>query len=257
MVRASVAIAVLAALAGCKGTEPAPEPDQARVIEQTVTEAVEAGFERNEVDAYLAIWTDDATIVGSRGETDDPHQVTFDRATLEAVRRMTASMPWRDMQVRFEDVKVSVNGDEAELRCRTVITAGPSEESVRELYRLRRTSGGWKVAHNRYWPERTVYEKESHTYDAARWKELDAEVEEARSSGDRARLTSALLTAWRFDQAVAEARVLAKEAPEDAYAQHLAANVLRLGGHPKEALPVYRRIAKRWPDAPVPAVAKE
>lgn len=263
MVRMFVVVAVAAAVAGgCKKDAPAPSeapaPDEAKAIEQVVTGAMEAGFERNAIDEYLAAWADDATIVGGRGEAPGPYDVTLDRRQIEATRRLRASMPGiPPMKVRFEDLDVKVDGETARLRCRTIVEiGGESTETVGETYDLRKAPAGWRIVKNRYWMLGARYGGEERTYDEAGWKALDAAVEQARG-GDREGLTRALLDAWRMEEAWKEAQALLTEQPESLPAHQLAATVGRLVGRPDEALAIYRTIATRWPDVEVPSLAKE
>lgn len=260
MLRTICAIAVaLAVVPGCKKSETPSGADEAKAIERAVTEAMKAGFEKNDVDAYLSVWADDASLTGGRGETPGPYDVTLDRKQIEATKRLIASMPRSvSMVVRFEDVKVDVKGDEAEMRCRTVVEMGTdSMEKVGEIYRLAKTKDGWRIKSNRYWLLDTRYGDKEQAHDAAAWKKLDAAVEEAKTKDDREALVYALLDAWRLEEALKEARVLVKERPDSAANMGLYASLARLTGNADEALEVYRRIHAKWPDAPVPSLAKD
>src|SRR5262245_7854159 len=86
-------------------------------------------------------------------------------------------------RMTFDNVKVVVKGDEADLRCRTTLHFG--EESYHrfdEAYRLRRTRAGWKVYLNRSWPVESRFGEEVIRFDKERWDKLDAAVEAALSA---------------------------------------------------------------------------
>src|SRR5262245_5232209 len=120
-------------------------PTCAGDVEDAVTKAVlgpqTAGWEKHDFAAYMSQWADDAKIVVSRGEKLSKLDTTFARKQIEATRKllMHGKAP-ANRKFTMADVRVKVDGDQAELRCRSKLTfdAGGEYELVDEIYRLRK-----------------------------------------------------------------------------------------------------------------------
>jgi hypothetical protein len=236
-----------------------PGGDEAEGVKKAVLGPQEAGWARHDFKTYMTQWARDARIVISREEKPGKHDVILDRKQIEATRRLLLhGTPPANKKVVFEDVKVTVKGNDAELRVRTTISEGKDYETAAEVYQVRKTSAGWKVSLNRGWPVKEKFGDQEKTFNAAKWKELDEIADDMVGKdkrGDRA--AGALMTAFRFK----EAHDLLKKvtARKDASAADwiLRGNAAVAAGHADDALASHRRALKLDAEAPVPPYARE
>jgi tetratricopeptide (TPR) repeat protein len=196
----------LVALAACSaGTGPAQLPDEGAAIQALVFASQRAGFEHHDLDAYQAVFSDDAVLVTARGPEPGRYDVTIDAARNRAVKAIRFSgAPDRTRRWRFEEPRVQLTGDRAVLDVRVTTGSADDQEVVRERYALHRRDARWRIVENRWWLERVRFGDTEIVYDAARWRRLDAAVDEARAAGDRRALADALGAALRVTEAHAE-----------------------------------------------------
>ncbi len=207
--RASV-ICVLAATAascsgGTAGTRTAtPRPATAaesEAIQRVVFDAQRAGFVRHDVEAYLAQWTDDATIVAGRAATAGEHDFSLSRAQIDASKRARFVGEPVVQEINFEVGEVTIRGDEATLTTTTVSSIRDGGERAGEMYLLRKTAAGWRVYQNRYWMISSTAGGKTTTYDAEHYAAADARADEARAADDNYELGLALMAGWRWPEA--------------------------------------------------------
>lgn len=235
--------------------------DRAAADEVAVREAVEssqrAGWLRHDVEAYLDAFTDDATLVLGRGPDPGPRDTEWDRAHLEASRRMRMTgPPPAGLEVAFEDVVVELDGDAAVYRCRTISSQPALVETVGEIYRLRRTSAGWRITHNRAWLLAVDHGDERRVLGEEAWLALDEQAEIAAEAGDGLRATHLLLAGWRFREALEAARALAADEESGAWAHSLHGQVAILLGERAQAVAALRAANALDPSVAVPEWAR-
>jgi tetratricopeptide (TPR) repeat protein len=233
--------------------------DQADAVKKAVIGPQQAGWERHDYKAYMAQWTDDAEFVLGRAETPGKYDITFSRKQLEGTRKILMhGKPPGDRKLTFENVQVKIDGDRAELRCRTTMTFEGGFETVGEIYRLRKTSAGWKVYFNRGWSLEAKRDGQVLKFDAASYKKLDAAAEEQLGNDDRgAKAAQALYHAQRY----AEEHALRKKitARKDATASDwLSRGYAALSiGDAEDALAAFRQALKLDASIPVPEYVRE
>jgi dipeptidyl aminopeptidase/acylaminoacyl peptidase len=117
-------------------------------------------------------------------------------------------------------MQVQMQGDQAELRCRSVthFAAGYQVHGVR--YRLRRTPAGWRIAAARIWLVEEKLEQRTE-YTTAAWARRDAEVEQLAQSTDLLARIGALKEAHRPAEAYVLACRLTEQEPASARAWSL------------------------------------
>jgi hypothetical protein len=237
----------------------AQEGGEVEAVKRAVIGAQEAGWLRHDFKTYMAQWADDARIVIGRAEQPGKYETVFDRKQIEATRRMMMSgKAPTDRKINYEDVKVKLEKDQAELRVRNTGFFGEDYQTVAEIYRLRKTPAGWKVYLNRAWVLKSRWGNQVTTFDADTWKKLDAEADALVATdkrGDRA--ANALVAAYRFS----EAHKLLKKvtAQKDATAgEWLQSGYIALtAGQAEEAMSAFRMALKLDPRAPVPEIVRE
>src|SRR5262249_30253504 len=130
------------------------------------------------------------------------YDYTFDYRQIEKTRKLLMSgKPGEGQRIAFEDVKVEVKKDKAELRCRATQFFGADSVTVEEIYSLRKTVGGWKVYRNRGWPVENRLGGKITRFDEKTWRQLDDDVinQVDDPRGDKVGL--ALMAASRFAEA--------------------------------------------------------
>jgi hypothetical protein len=167
-----VGVALLAG-AGCGGDTPTASPEPKALLKM-VREAEAAGFERHDLDKFLAIWADDGKLIEGRTEKPDKYDTVLARPQLEAKYKLSFAVPpTKEVRVEFEQERVTVDGDEATVRYRAMTRYSEVTITADEVYRLRRQGGAWKVYENRTWPVEGSAGEWVHTYDAETWKVLE------------------------------------------------------------------------------------
>jgi hypothetical protein len=101
----------------------------------------------------------------------------------------------------FDNARVEVSGDTAELRWRTTFRTEGFEEVTSELYKLRKTSEGWRAFENRYWTITSGQPGGAPVKDVAYWAAQDTRVKAAQQTGDGLAEAIALMDANRFADA--------------------------------------------------------
>ena len=205
----------LTAAAGCKQAQVkvSEKAVETKVDEQALIRFVEesqrACFVENDVDKYMAMWTEDARLVGGRGPEPGPHDLTLTRAQIEATKRLRygdkTDSPSFDLA--FKNPRVRVDGDTVELGWRAVFSGKGWEEVTEEIYKLRETPQGWRAFENRYW----IIRQADRTQDAAFWARQDAQVVAAKEGGDGFVEAQALMSAHRMTDAFERLKSLSKD----------------------------------------------
>lgn len=185
-----------------------PEPvSEAEVIVKTIEQAMRAGLQRHDLGAYMSLWADDATLVVARRETKGRYDLSLTRAQIEASRKVRFSVPpVTNFAIEFADADVKVEGDQATMTWLVATDVGGVDAKIAEHYELRKTATGWKVTLNRYWPVQHSRQGETTRYDTASWKRLDDAVAAAKQAGNGRKVLAALIAAWRFAEAHAQAK---------------------------------------------------
>lgn len=192
----------------------AQEESTATVVFRAVLDSQRAGHERHDVEGYLATLTPDAKFICARSEHDSPHDQTFTREQIgDRAKLIFSSPPGRVVKLR--EPRVVVDGDHATVHVKAShAVKGRDPDTYQERYLLRRTSAGWKIYENRYWP--LVVDGVEYTAD--RWQLADARVARAQASDDSERRVTAFRWAWRFTEAHSAAKAWTTTQPRDANA---------------------------------------
>lgn len=178
--------------------------DESSTIRATVESAQRAGFQKHDLDSYLSLFSQDAVLIAQRQIVPGPYDRRFDRQTIAATKAVTFSGVLRLIDVSFEDVRVTVVKDKAQLSW--VVSMGQGDqftEQVFELYKLRRTKTGWECYENRYFLLGYVAHGRHFNLNMAHWAERDGHVDRATSQANTPLLLGALVEANRFAEAYA------------------------------------------------------
>ena len=233
--------------------------DGGEAVKKAVLEPQEAGWGRHDFKTYMTQWADNAQIVVARGEKPDKHDIVFDRKQIEATRRLIMhGKAAPDQKMTFENVKVKVEGDEAVLRLRSTVGFGEDYQIADEIYRLRKTSAGWKVYLNRGWTVKAKWGKEVISYDTDKWKMLDETANDLVRTDERGeRAAQALLLAWRFKEAHALCKKITdrKDAAASDWLQR--GHAAMSAGFADDALAAFRQALKLDENAPAPSFARQ
>lgn len=228
-------------------------PDEAAEIAEMVQESQRGGYERHDVEAYMAIWAADAKLISARSSQPDKYDVEATRSQLEDVARLRFRAPApADLKFQFDAVSVNITGDEAILEYRATVTTESSVDIGNEIYRLRKTSDGWKVYENRYWPTELRVDDQVFKYDATTWAERDDEVERTRKSNDRMALPFALMDARRYKECHTLAKQLTSESADDPETWIVRGNAALFVGDARDAETSFRRALDLDKNAHVP-----
>src|SRR5262249_54722163 len=149
--------------------------EDAAAVKKAVVAAQEAGWLRHDFKAYMEQWTKDARLEFGRAEKSGAHDHTFDHGQIQKTRKLLMTgKPPEGQRLEFDDVKVEVKEDEAELRCRTTFFfATDLHQTVAEIYQLRKTAAGWRVYRNRGWYLEMRTGAEVTRFDEKTWRRLD------------------------------------------------------------------------------------
>jgi tetratricopeptide (TPR) repeat protein len=227
-------------------------------VQKLVVRALEADWERHDLDAYFAIWTDDCKLIRGRTEAPQKADVVFDRKKLEAVVRLTRQGTKPDPNVLqvFEEVTGAVmgeKGDRAEVRVRIKRPFPGGSETLQEVYRLRRTPKGWMVSEIRTWPVELVTEKKTITYDDKTWEDLDTFAAEKKGVDDRGTLLMvALQDARRYEEAMEVAKKVTARNDVTHFEWGIRGEIAMQLGDTQDALESYRKALALDPKSPVP-----
>lgn len=196
--------------------------DEATKLEiiAVVTDSQKAGFEKHDIEAYLAPWSSDAKLISGRGPDAGPHDLVLDRSQIEATKRLRFTGQAPDIPFNPIDPIVTLDGDTAQLQW--TMNSGTDEyvESVDELYKLRRTDGVWEVYENRFWNVLSGPRSQPTKHDAAHYALQDAAAESAKASGDQEAEMRALLAGARLHDAhLLATRIAASESTKEHWAQ--------------------------------------
>lgn len=258
---------------GCAGVwRRAPEPHVAHAPISTDERAAVAwlqasqheGFTRHDLDAYLAVWAPEATLTVARGPEPGPHDRTLDHDQLVETRRErffrppqgTPKLWWTDVTVAWSAA------DRMQIAWVAHSETQDGGERVAERYELRRSRPGepvgFRVVSNRLWPLWIIDGRRLPVaYDAPTWAHLDRVAAETVCFGGPC--PSALLAAWRFEDAYAAARRETEGLDEAKVTAQVAAErwALRgvcavVAGHVEDAEPSFAQALRRWPQIELP-----
>jgi ketosteroid isomerase-like protein len=182
-------------------TDTSKDEEMRDAIFKSVGDAMRAGFIEHDVEAYLAIWTDDAVLIGGRGPDASASDLRLEREQFEAIKRLRFAPPASPVEITVPEHEVSISGEEAVLRWRMRFAAEGFVEEAQEVYKLRKTSEGWRVYENRYWTLTSGDPKTPTQTDAAYWETQDQSVLKATESGTASEQINALTQAMRWNEA--------------------------------------------------------
>lgn len=181
---------------------------EARKIANWVIASQRAGWEDLDVETYLSQFAEAATVVLARMEEPGEYDVTYDYETIVATRTMRMRGENPGIVLRYVNVEVEIDGDEAVMRTRTITRSRGSDyrEIMHERFTLRRGDDGWLVVEDRAWLVGELIDGERIVVDESVWEERDGWIE-AELAGDREPrwLRDYLLHAFRFEEAHAMA----------------------------------------------------
>jgi WD40 repeat protein/predicted Ser/Thr protein kinase len=203
--------------------EPKPTSPDEEAIKNLVIDAENKGWIRRRLADYLADHTDDVRVCSARSEQSGPYDVVLDRRQLEAMRRLQFQgpppAPWIHLSV--DEMQVQIQGNDAELRCRSVAHFGADYQVFGSRYQLRRTASGWRIRGVRSWLEEIKQNGQRTVNTSALWAKRDAEVERLAKSNDLVPRIRALKEAHRMVEAYALACQLTDREPKNALAWSL------------------------------------
>lgn len=206
---------------GATAKEPAPEVsptvEAAQVLER-IEAGMKAGFERFDYEAYAALFTEDAVMIGRRSKDETRHEVRLTAAQFLRCRELRFAMKepaGMSLEMQLESSKVAEDGT-LELEVRTSMT-GPdnSVERVHETYVLRQVDGEWAIQENTWWLLEMTYGGETSRFPAS-FLEMDAAL--ADVTPGTTEHAGMLMTAGRIAEAREAFRALATDtAGEDVW----------------------------------------
>jgi hypothetical protein len=240
------------------GTCVVSETPSARLVEREavlrlVDEGQRAGWERHDLEGYMAQWASEARLVAGRAPEPGPHDWSLQREAIRATRQVRFAEPLpvgRSMNVEL--VAFTLEGDGALLQTRTTLRQPGYVEAVGEHYRLHRSEAGWRVVENRWWPLETIAGAERIVYDEAYWQAADAEVEAARAAGEPGALVDALTRAYRFPEALEAMRAWTAEPDAPAALWLVRARLALLVGEVSDGREAWERARQLDPTVPAP-----
>ncbi len=223
-------------------------PEQA--VADVVQKSQKAGWVEQKIDQYMAAWATDARLVQGRGEKPDRYDVAIGRKQLEALRRLQfAACRHGNGEISFENVKVSIEGNTAELRHQVVWKQGVTERG-QEIYQLRCQNDRWLIVSCRYWPvaREGILTREAKLTPQV-WAALDQQVQRATTPKQK---TQTLYYAYRWPEALQAARAWTKKEPKKAQAWRWLGRLLEVTGEPEDALVAYRKARRLSPSVELP-----
>jgi hypothetical protein len=219
-----------------------------------VQDAMVAGFTHHDLEGYLAIWSDDATLIAGRGPEAASTDRVFSRQQIAATKKLIFAGPTAGVAVIASDPKVVRKGEEAVLSWRMNNKQRDFAEVVDEVYKLRKTDAGWRVYENRYWLVETGTPEDLVKYTAAYWAAKDAAVSAAQSAGDKRAEITALNEAGRWGEAhTLSAELVSTSEDVEVWTAHLYLGVA--SGQTEDAKASACKIKALAPEAVLPAWA--
>ena len=180
-------------------------------IKKLVFDSQRDGFEKHDMEAYLAPLAKDVRIVTGRSATPNQYDLTLDRRQIEARARMTFhGKPTHNAVQSYEVVRAEIKGDEAVFETVTTRTSPAGSSRTGEIFRLRKTASGWKIYLNRCWWIEATYGDRTVAFNTDYWEKADRRVVEARESGDLQLMINALAAAIRYREAYEISKKLAQ-----------------------------------------------
>jgi eukaryotic-like serine/threonine-protein kinase len=159
-----------------------------------------AGWLHHDLDAYLALYTADATFRYGRGDEPGTYDAVFDRKQLEAARRIEfRSVVALHLSMSFEDVTLTANGEAATLSWRLTVQGDYGYDSFVCRYQLARVNGKWLVRSARSQPVARLQSGAREVLTAEEWSRRDKAADELK--GDTAAKIAALKRASRWREA--------------------------------------------------------
>jgi tetratricopeptide (TPR) repeat protein len=246
------AVAICAASARADGAKALT--GEAKEIADMVQTSQVTGLCKGDRDAYMSIWADDAKLISGRREEPGKYDFTITRAAMET-KPQDSRWQWRSM--RYENTRVTVSGDKAEMRCRTFLSERYWISEADEVFLLRKTDDGWKVYENRCWPIALYTWFTKTKYMPATWKKLDEKADRLKKQGTSVALVKALGDAHRIKEAYDAAKALTEKESENVEAWvYRGYAAVSLGKH-EEGIAAFQKALELDEDAPVPDYARE
>lgn len=176
---------------------------EARQIADRVIECQRAGWENLDVDKYLSQFADDATVVLGRTSESGDYDVTYDHDTIVATRTMRMRGENPGIKLRYANIEVTIDGNEAIMTTRTITSASDSDyvEIMNERFILRQENTGWLVVEDRAWLTGEVRDGRRIPFNVRMWRSLDQYIEREKDSHDIRWLRKMLFHAYRHDEA--------------------------------------------------------
>ena len=229
------------------------EAAEATAITKLVQESQRAGIQRHDYAGAMAIWAADAKAIGGRTEKPGEYDTVITRSQSEALARLTyPGTPAEGLTFEFTNERVQISGNRAVLRYHSTRRTLDVVRISDEIFRLRKTDDKWEVYQNRFWPVETRFGEKTTKYNAATWKELDAEVDRQRQEKDLLGEAFSLMHAWRFKEAHATAKKLTEQSKDDAFTWILRGHAAISAADAADALTSFSRALQIDEKADVP-----
>jgi hypothetical protein len=252
------ALVFMAACSGDCGLIGPSEEEQKTALIAWVQASQKEGIVDRDVDAFLRIWADDATLIAARTERPSAYDIVHPIAEVARSQRVRlAAEPDHVVRMSYRDESVHLEGDRALLRWTVIRKTTPDEGGAfvqrgAEWFRAERQGERWKVLENRFWPLESRVGDEVVEYDESYWRERDEAVEATRATGDRLALLHAQIDAHQFAPALDLARAVCGDEPENVAAWRHRAWLALLVNETDEASEAYRRYRRLDPGGYVP-----
>ncbi len=240
------------ALCGCGGLS--AEMVAAHGARDMVMEAQRAGIERHDLGFYMNQWADTAETVLARGPKSGHYDrvLTYGQIETTSEQRFYGKAP-AGRKLTFSDVLVTPRGAEVVVEWTATITDSDGYEVNREVFKLRRVKGHWKVVQQRFWPLKTRIGTDTYEFGVIEWQRRDREVFDQRRKGDRRLEVVALLEAYRFREAHDVASKATEGQQLDALLWVMRGIAAIQAGEVQDAYASFRKAVARNPKVGLPA----
>ncbi len=248
---ALIVLPLCAAMMACGGLS--AQMVAANAARDTVMAAQRAGVERHDLGFYMNQWAEDAEMVLGRGHAHGRYDRVFTQGQIEmhAEQRFHGNAP-PGRKLTFSDVTTTPKGKEVIVEWTATLTDPDGYEVTRDVYKLAKIKGHWKVKHHRYWPLKTRIGADVYEFGVIEWQRRDREVFDHRRKGDRRLEVVALIEAYRFLEAhdVASKATEGKQAPALLWVMRGIAAVQ--AGEVQDAYKAFRAAVARNPKVGLP-----
>jgi tetratricopeptide (TPR) repeat protein len=164
--------------------------------------------------------------------------------------------PPKDREMKFENVKTAIKGDEATVTYRATIREPKHSMTADEVFRLRRKDGKWQVYENRSWPIKVQGSDFIEEFEPSTWEALDDQASRAEAAGDLGGQVGALMHGQRYADAHNAARKWIDKEPKSAQPWLARAEAAMAVGDTVDAIASFKKALAIDPKASLPEYAR-